>query len=181
MRGFLVVLLAPVLHIAVSCGDGTSATGPATGSGDASAAARPTVGPATADWTGRTEIRACAEDPTGTFTTQELTARLQTPFTTAVSLVSKLPASIVSPCPYDYPDGELTVHDSVNAFTYQIYLSSKATSPSAEVLEQWQPAGRDSATPVTFRLTLPVQSLQDLGGLLRWFSTVIGPEPTAKR
>ena len=179
-RLFAVLLTSALLLVAASCGDDASSKGSQTRPADSSAEARPTVGPATVDWAGRSEIKACAEDPTSTFTTQELAARLQAPFTTAVSLVSRLPASLVSPCPYDYPAGELTVHDSVNAFTYQIYLSSTAAAPSAEILEQWLPAGRDTATPVTFRLTVPVQSLQDLGGLLRWFSTVIGPEPTTK-
>jgi hypothetical protein len=179
LRSMALAMLAALLLAAAACGDGKtqSSNGPDLG---AQAADRPTVGPATADWPGRTAEKACIEDPTGQFTTKELVDKVQVPYTTAVSLVSKLPASLVSPCPYDFPGGSTVVEDSVDAFTYQIYVTKDA-APSSQVLEKWQRPGTSEPLPVTFRLLIPASYVQDLGELLRWLPSVLVPEPTAKK
>ena len=110
---------------------------------------------------------------------RQLLASLGEPLREAAHAATpSLSAGVVTPCPFDYPDGEVIARDAVNLFTFQVYLENGISDPTAEVVEHWLPAGRDSATPVTFRLRIPTSVAQDPGRLRNWLKTVVVGEPT---
>ena len=111
---------------------------------------------------------------------RQLLETLGEPLKEAIHTASpSLSAGVVTPCPFDYPAGEVIGREAVNVFTFQAYVENGLRDPSAEIVEHWLPAGKDSATPVTFRLRIPVALAQDPARLREWLGTVVVREPTA--
>jgi hypothetical protein len=88
-----------------------------------------------------------------------------------------IPFEAQAGCPYHYPDKPEVFRDSVSRFVLHV-LVSDGTKPDVEILEHWLPEGTDSATPVTFLLTIPRALAAEPVSLRTWLDAVIGPEPT---
>jgi hypothetical protein len=123
----------------------------------------------------------CVEDLSGSFSQGALALQLGPVLTSVLDPVSSIPVIVAEGCPFDFPEGAIVSHESVNLFTYQVYVSDRLTEPRAEALEHWLPPGTDSGTPVTFRLEIPLSALADRTRLTSWLQSHLAPEPFSAR
>ncbi|MGE0599672.1 MAG: hypothetical protein AB7J35_11625 [Dehalococcoidia bacterium] len=126
-------------------------------------------------WTGRNATIVCIDDLTGGVAVQDVDA-LGAMLRAALDPLSPVPVVVASGCPFDFPEGPIVSHDTVNLFTYQVYISD-SQELGASLLENWLPPGTDSATPVTFRLDIPASVISNQVQLSEWLKSHVGPEP----
>lgn len=89
-----------------------------------------------------------------------------------------LPAVVSTPCPFDYPDGELVTRGDPAVFVLQVYLDGDLAQPQMRIGEHFFRGLSNAATPVTFVLRLPASLLDQPAELRIWLATFVGPEPT---
>jgi hypothetical protein len=144
-------------------------------------AGRPVLPAPDRTWTGRPATLICVEDLSDTFSQGALASQLRPLLTSVLDPISSVPVIVAEGCPFDFLEGAIVSHESVNLFTYQVYVSDKLTEPRAEALEHWLPPGTDSATPVTFRLEIPLSATADPTLLAWWLQSHLAPEPFSTR
>jgi hypothetical protein len=129
-------------------------------------------------WPGRPLYAICVEDETSR-DGSAAAARTIAPLIEAIvaAVEPGMPFAATAGCPYHYPAAPEIFRDSVSRFVLHVRVSDVAR-PSAEILEHWLPDGTDSATPVTFLLTVPRPMAAEPSTLRAWLETVVGPEPT---
>ncbi|MGE3075441.1 MAG: hypothetical protein AB7O30_12505 [Dehalococcoidia bacterium] len=136
---------------------------------------RPVIRAPGRSWIGRPATIVCVEDLTGGVAVLDVDA-LGAMLRAALDPLSPIPVVVASGCPFDFPEGPIVSHDTVNLFTYQVYISD-SREPRASILEHWLPPGTDSATPVTFRLDIPSSAIANQAQLSAWLESHVGPEP----
>lgn len=144
-------------------------------------AGRPVLPAPDRTWTGRPATLICIEDLSGSSSQGALASQLGPLLTSVLDPISSIPVIVAEGCPFDFPDGAIVSHESVNLFTYQVYVTGGLTEPRAEALEHWLPPGTDSGTPVTFRLDIPLSTLADPAMLTAWLRGHLAPEPFSTR
>jgi hypothetical protein len=75
-------------------------------------------------------------------------------------------------CAYDYEDGVESSRTGMSVYMFQIYVGG-GTKLLSDPVEHWFRGNSDLATPVTFRLDIPLSTLEEEDSLKQWLEIVI--------